>query len=425
MPLIVFNVYWQTARREYRRWYWLALALVLVLQGCAPVTPRATMLGTIEARDLDRILSGEVLLNSAPAHQLDSALESPNTSARVHHVEPKAEQVLALNDDMRWFVDTYVSDSSSSERRLQSLLRAIFHGGMLGLEYDPLKTYNAADTFRYQEGNCLSFTNMFVALGREAGLKVWFNEVKVPPTWDMHSASTHVYYRHMNAVVKTHRGTHIVDLNLENYDVDYPQHRVSDEYAIAQFYNNRAMELLFEGDIVQAFHLIRAALQLEPELAFLWGNLGTIYRRGHWYDEAEIAYRQVLSLEPSNLMAMSNLGRLYRQMAASDNDGYYLQQADYFDQLASRYRLKNPYYHYHLAQQALDQRAFDVALTHIEAAIDGYREDHRFYFLAAKIHGALGQARHAQAHLHKAAKWTRDETQKRRYHNKLAAIDAR
>ncbi len=390
--------------RSLRNYRVVVVAIgLLLLFGCAHSPSIET---AISAAETDRILQGKVFF---PSQQSSNFTED---------IALLGEPVLTLNDDMRLFVDLYVDHNVNSGAKLRQLLKAIFHGGMLGLEYDPLKTYSAADTFYFQQGNCLSFTNMFVALGREAGLKVWFNEVKVPPTWDMQSASTHVYYRHMNAVVQTTRGRHIVDLNMENYDLDYPQQRVSDEYAMAQFFNNRAMELLFEEQWQASFRHLRAALELQPEQAFLWGNLGSLYRRAEFFPEAELAFKKSLELDSRNLMAMSNLSRLYRQLGQE-------RDADILEKRVVYHRLNNPYYRYYQAQQALDTRELAQALTHIEAAIDGYDKDHRFHFLAAKVSSAQGKFTRAQKYLQRAAQLTKDRAQKDRYSHKLDALAAR
>lgn len=386
-------------------WYRVLLVLCFSLQlvGCA-YTPSVTT--AVSELDTGHILSGSVLFTDAPASDSGNDID--------HLTQP----VLALNADMHLFVDLYVNKDANSAMKLRQLLKAIFHGGMLGLDYDPLKTYSAADTFYFQQGNCLSFTNLFVALGREAGLKVWFNEVKVPPTWDMQSANTHVYYRHMNAVVETNRGRHIIDLNMEDYDLDYPQHRVSDDYAMAQFLNNRAMELLFDKDWQGSFRYLRAALELEPKQAFLWGNLGSLYRRAEHYREAELAFLKSLEMDPRNLLAMSNLSRLYRQLGRES-------EAETFSAKVVNHRRKNPYYRYYLAQTALDQRQFELAQTHIEAAIGAYDKDHRFYFLAATVSSAQGDMDRAQKYLKRATALTKNPTQKERYSNKLEALASR
>ena len=48
--------------------------------------------------------------------------------------------------------------------------------------YDEI-TRTASETFRARRGNCLSFSNMFVAMARDVGLDVQFQEVEIPPDW--------------------------------------------------------------------------------------------------------------------------------------------------------------------------------------------------------------------------------------------------
>ncbi len=222
----------------------------------------------------------------------------------------------------------------------------------------------------------------------------------------------------MNAVVQTARGRHIVDLNMEDYDLDYPQQRVSDEYAMAQFFNNRAMELLFDKQWQASFRHLRAALELQPDQAFLWGNLGSLYRRAGYFVDAELAFLKSLELDSRNLMAMSNLGRLYRQLERES-------EAEIFEKKVVYHRLNNPYYRYHQAQQALDSRQLAQALSHIKAAIDGYDKDHRFHFLAARVSSAQGDRAKAQKYLRRATQLTKDRAQKDRYEHKLDGLAAR
>jgi Tfp pilus assembly protein PilF len=374
------------------------MACLALLAGCI-AQPKLAVQAPTDA-ELHWALSGEALLG----HPVKTLPE---------------EQVMALSDEMHQFLELYVTSGGNrlKSAKFNSLLRAIFHNGILGLQYDPLTTHTAAETFYFQEGNCLSFTSMFVALAREAGLKAYFNEVQVPPTWDMQSPGTHVYYRHINAVVELPRGRKIVDLNRENYNVDYPQGKVDDSYAEAQFYNNRAMEKLFEQDLKQAFRYQRKALQLAPKLEFLWANFGTIYRRAGHFDEAEVAYRRALELSPRNLLVISNLGRLYRQLERTE-------EAQQFESMAHRFRMNNPYFRYHLAEEALEQRQFVQASAHIEAAIDSYNEDHRFFFLAARVDSALGRSASARKNLERAVSLTKDAGQQSRYRNKLEMLFA-
>jgi hypothetical protein len=159
---------------------WMRLAsIIIIMAGCASVPPSE------EAAVItpEQLLAGEPLLAGID--------ELPEIIA--------ATDVLALNPEMRSFVDSYVDRGSTSYAKLHQLLYAVINEGGFGLKYNDL-THTAAETFNKRNGNCLSFTNMFVAMARDAGLKVSFQEVDIPPDWTM-QGDIYVLSRHMNIYV--------------------------------------------------------------------------------------------------------------------------------------------------------------------------------------------------------------------------------
>ena len=88
--------------------------------------------------------------------------------------------MLALDAPMQGFIADAVRDERSSSLRFRRLLQALQVHGYLAAEYDAGSTLTAAETFRTRRGNCLSYTNMFVALARAAGLRASYQLVDVP-----------------------------------------------------------------------------------------------------------------------------------------------------------------------------------------------------------------------------------------------------
>ena len=83
---------------------------------------------------------------------------------------------------------------------------------MFSLEYAEV-TRTASDTFHDRQGNCLSFTMLFVGLARAAGLTANYQSVEVPPTWA--NDGQVVIASHVNAVVRTGFGEEtVVDFNI-------------------------------------------------------------------------------------------------------------------------------------------------------------------------------------------------------------------
>jgi len=48
-----------------------------------------------------------------------------------------------------------------------------------------------------------------------------------------------------------------------------------------QYFNNRAMELLNKGDSETAFLYLKKAITLNSDKAYLWSNLGVVFKRNH------------------------------------------------------------------------------------------------------------------------------------------------
>ena len=112
--------------------------------------------------------------------------------------------LLAVDDDMRDFIQRYAGDRSGRRQRLLSLHRAVSGSATLGIEYDPMAEGTAAEVFHSQEANCLSYANLFVALAREADLDAAYQWVEVRPQWTRMGERVAVRL-HVNAVIHLNR----------------------------------------------------------------------------------------------------------------------------------------------------------------------------------------------------------------------------
>lgn len=282
-------------------------------------------------------------------------------------------------------------------------------------KYNAFKTYSAAESFYHRQGNCLSYALMLVVLGRELGLELYFNEVQIPPTWNIQAENTFVLFRHVNVLAKVDRRLMILDLELEEYDSSYPQSRITDIVAEAHYYNNRGTDYLNANKIEHAFFYFRKALTLQPKQGFLWGNIGVLYLHNGHYQEAEAAFLRALELDSSNTTAISNLQHLYVKQGKTKLANYYRQEAE-------RSRMKNPYYRCFLANLLLENNQPDIALKNIKWAIREYSKEHRFHFLAAKIYARLGKHDDAEESLERAVKLTDDNKNRLLYQSKMARL---
>jgi tetratricopeptide (TPR) repeat protein len=341
------------------------VALVL-LEACAASGPRQPTLTE------DELLAGEGLpwdTKSAPALVSE-------------------EEAFGLDDDMRAFVAPFAAGDRTA--RLERLLARMDERGLFSLAYADTHTRTASGTFHDGQGNCLSFTMLFVALARAAGLDVRYQVVDVPPVWN-NDRGLVVIGSHVNAVVDASFGRRvIVDFNVRNFRGTYPSRTVSDRYAVALFYSNLGAEALVRQQYESSFWLLRAAARTHADMPAPWVNLGVLFGRHGLYEHAEAAYQRALEADPREQSALANLVSVYSSLGEAA-------LADEYRQRIRRYREINPYYHYAVAQLAYDEKRFEDALGALRSAIRLKRDEDEFYSLQGRALVELGRADSAVA----------------------------
>jgi Flp pilus assembly protein TadD len=295
-------------------------------------------------------------------------------------------------------------------------LTALVSPGLRGIVYDATATLTPAETFRQARANCLSFTTLYVLLARHVGLRARFNEVDVPPIWDMQGPETLLLYRHINALVRpTHDRRQVVDLDMEEYDTSYPQREIPDSLAEAQYYNNRAMEFMFAGNLAEAQRYLAKALSIDPGVSYFWGNLGSLYWRAGDLQAAELAFRKARQVSPVDPAAISNAARLYAQLGQSD-------LARQLEEQVANHRRRNPYYRYQEGLNAFVAGDYEAARSHVLAAIGTHEREHRFHFLLGAVYDRLGDAGRARDSFDRAIELTSDDKQVALYRRKIDVL---
>jgi Flp pilus assembly protein TadD len=294
------------------------------------------------------------------------------------------EEAFGLDEAMRAFVAAVGDDGDNPGERLEKLLLAMQERGLASLDYVNGVTHSARATFHAGSANCLSFTILFVALAREAGLRTAYQMVDVPPTWS-NDGELVVIRNHVNALVDTPFGDdYVVDFNLAEFSENYDRRRIGDEYAYALFYNNLAAEALIRKDFDTSFRYLREAIGLDPEVTAAWSNLGLWYSRRGSFDHAEAAYLRALATSPADATVLVNLTALYATHGNQD-------LADALGERVRAYQRQNPYYHFAVAKAAYEQRRFDAALDALNRALRLKRDDHELYFWRGLAYLELGK----------------------------------
>jgi tetratricopeptide (TPR) repeat protein len=390
---------YRAIRNQPRRWLlaWSSL-LLLALAGCVSLPPQPT----ISADDIAWVLAGADLL---PA----SSEAAPEDLQLLLHV----------TDEMRRFAENATRNKSSIAGKTRALAAAMGAAQGLHLQYDSNATLTAEQAFTQRRANCLSYTLLFVALAREVGIPAQFNEVDVPPIWDLGDDKVSLLYKHVNARIELTRPfSQIIDVSAGEYDPGFEQRVISDDVAQAQFYNNRAVEMRLQQRYADALRYQLRALELSPDTDYLWSNLASLYLLQGSPRAARIAVTRALTLDASSMISHDVAAQVYEQLGER-------RLAAYFHNRAQQFLDLNPYYHYQLALAALNQHDEKLAYNETRRAVLLYPRDHRFFFLLAVVLERLGEKKLAGQSMQTAIKLAPDALQQDRYKSKFAQLAKR
>jgi Flp pilus assembly protein TadD len=321
------------------------------------------------------------------------------------------EDILTVTPEMSAFLDEYIEPGQYDYSRLKRLLYALMGEGGFELVYDG-RTGTAQETFRDRQGNCLSFTNLFVAMARHAGLDAHFQEVDIPADWSMVGESF-LLSQHVNVFLDLgHDQTRIVDFNLLNFNTTYERRVVSDARARAHYYNNIGAEQMLSGESLEALANFRASVLEDQTFAPAWINLGILHRREGYPAWAEAAYLQALAVDNYNLVAMSNIANLYEEQGLVEQAAAYRARVD-------SHRNRNPYYRYYLASEAFMHGDYDAAIEHAKYAIRKRDDEPRFYSLLSLSYLMSGDKVAARRWMAKAEAVSQKPSEQKKYGQKL------
>lgn len=307
--------------------------------------------------------------------------------------------VMTLTPEMEIFLKDNVLKAKGTRRKAKQLSKAIFHEDLLGLVYDPRMTLTANQAFEFRVANCLAFSYLYSSLAKKAGLKVQFQEVHLLPEWDYSDNEIFVENRHVNIRVDlSGREDLVVDINKATIDNQIDFTLLDDDHVIALYYGNIAAEYLLKGDFEKSYKYSLKAINIDPDEASFWTNLGVLFRRAGHNDLAEKAYFVALSHNAKDKASLNNLSLLY--LEAGDEI-----RAAYYGDMVKKYQESNPYYKYVKAQKYMEEYALDTALGHVNSAIKKKKNEPRFYLLKSQILNLMGKQIAANKALEKANKY--------------------
>ena len=165
---------------------------------------------------------------------------------------PGIEAALALPDELRGMLPVGVLDRSAGDAvRMQRLVDFMIADDGLGLRYQEQPTHGIAESFALRRVNCLSFTMMFVAMARAAGLSAYAqasdDALAMRVLDDTLYRATHV-----NAGIHAGGKHYSVDVGWQSILAGRQPQRISDARLVAMLHNNHAVERLLAGEYAAA-----------------------------------------------------------------------------------------------------------------------------------------------------------------------------
>ncbi len=325
------------------------------------------------------------------------------------------ENPLALNAEIKQFLDENIDRATDGLAQLRQLVDLIFDRNGINFTYQPV-TRSAIETFTHHGGNCISFTYLVIAMSRYLGLDARFREVDMAPIWSEVESIVSVD-GHADAAISIGGRWYFADLLPGVRELEVAGRIVSDNRAIAHFWSNRGVECLTAGHPNEAVECFDKALQNDPQADFAWANMGVAKAARGSLEQASHCYQEALRINKGDMTAMANLVSLYERMGR-------VQDARRFQAKVKKFNEANPYYHYRLGLLAYQSGRYLESVAQLRTALKLKRSDHYFYRVMAQDYVQLGELQKARECVELAMKNAPDVAWKVRYNEKLQWLTA-
>lgn len=224
-------------------------------------------------------------------------------------VEPSTiSNPLATTDKLREAARRFAGEGPPPAR-LERLQSSLFEWSDPAFRYESQETLTAIEAFERRSGNCLSFTNLFIAMARSVGLMVKGADIEVPSE-SLKEGDLVLVNAHVAAAYRQGPLTMIYDFGHTREQPATVIRLLDDLRITAIFANNRGIEDLRSGRNESAMRYLEIAVRLAPDFADAHGNLGVARRRAGDTPGALAAYRRSLEVEPRNPVVLQNLAAL-------------------------------------------------------------------------------------------------------------------
>jgi Flp pilus assembly protein TadD len=335
-----------------------------------------------------------------------------------------ADEVFALNDEMRRFLRVDIADALVAKGTRQGLFDALYSQGQLKLEYDSLVTKNAAQAFATRSGNCLSLVIMTAAFAKELGVPVRFQRAASGEIWSR-SGNVQYFIGHVNLTLGVKSADAMFGrASTDQMTIDFlppaetrgMSSRVVDEKTIVAMYmNNRAAESFALGNMTDAYWWARGAILQNAQFVSSYNTLGVVYQRTGHLPEAEAVLAYALQREPDNTRVISNLASV---LAAEGRAQESLALSAKLDQLEP----DPPFRYFSLGMAALQKGDYREAHDQFAREVARAPYNGEFHYWLAVADVGLGETESARWELARALEYSSTRQDHDLYAAKLARI---
>lgn len=207
--------------------------------------------------------------------------------------------------------------SGTDRERLERLQTALFDRKVFAFEYEKMATFTAAEAFEAHRGNCVSMTNLLLAMARSLGIRLRPGLILRRQSSEKQGDLV-LRFAHMVAVYSDQQELRIYDFYLDRPDTPGRLTLLDDVDVAAIAASNAGVEALRAGDFARSQELFERAVRLGPGIPEVYAGLGVAqWRRGN-IDAAFATFRKGLELAPSRASLLNNLAVLYIELGKPD-----------------------------------------------------------------------------------------------------------
>ncbi|KAA0254377.1 tetratricopeptide repeat protein [Acidobacteria bacterium ACD] len=248
---------------------------------------------------------------ASPALAAAGGTEKPWAEALAERrVDPASvPDPLRVTEEMRRFAEEAAPAGRPAPERLAALQRALYDPSRFRFAYDERGTLPAPEAFERRGGNCVAFTNLFLALGRSLGLPLSAG-LAAGRRGAEKEGDLVVVRSHVVATMPWGPRLLVFDFFSAEADAAAGIRPLSDLELAAVFLGNLGVDEIRAGRPEKALSVLSDAVRLGPEIAALHVGLGVALWHVGRVADAETAFRTARARDPGEVSAAHDLASL-------------------------------------------------------------------------------------------------------------------